>query len=60
MKPYLRTKNIKGSGRWKKDYHLRPKKKWMNWWEDEFDNFSSRRTEKQKLTKEIEKELNFF
>ena len=59
MKPYLREKNLKAYGKWKVDRHIRPKNKWMNWWEDDFDNFISRKTMKQNLMKEIEKDLFF-
>lgn len=58
MKPYGREKNIKGSGIWKKDYHIRPKKHWQNWWEVEFDNFISRGRMKQILRKDINDEIN--
>lgn len=50
MKPYLRDKKIKGSGKWKQDHH--PKKGYMNWWE-EMCNFVYRSNVKQKLKKEI-------
>jgi len=53
MKPYGREKNIKGSGSWKKDYHARPKKMYINWWED-LNNIISRKSMKQKIQKEIE------
>lgn len=34
MKPYGREKNIKGSGIWKKDFHIHEKnRKVGNWWE---------------------------
>ena len=51
MKPYLRVKNIKGSGVWKKDVH--PKKGYINWWED-LNNFISRRKMKQEILKGID------
>jgi len=57
MKPYLRERSIKGCGGWKVDHHARHEKGWLNWWEDEFDNFISRKTMKQKTIKDIEKEL---
>ena len=35
MKPFGREKNIKGSGKWKKDYHIHDENhhKILNWWE---------------------------
>lgn len=46
MKPYLRTRKIKGSN-WKRDYRKRPKKHWDNWWES-MNTLISRRKFKQK------------
>jgi len=57
MKPYLRERKIKGAGIWKKDNHPHPKKKYVNWWENEFNNFISRTTMKFKVNKEIKKDI---
>ena len=54
MKPYLREKNIKGSGKWKKDYH--PPKGYINWWES-LNNFISRKTMKQTEWHKIKRKL---
>ena len=51
MKPYGREKKIMRNI---PDYH--PRKGWRNWWDDMCD-FLSRSTMKQKLKKEIDKEL---
>lgn len=57
MKPYGREKTIKGSGRWKKDYHIHKKgRKVKNWWE-EIADFFSRSAMKQETNKRIEEEL---
>jgi hypothetical protein len=57
MKPYGRERNLKGSGPWKRDYHVRPKKSWVNWWETIVD-LLPRTTIKQRVKKEIENEQN--
>lgn len=58
MKPYGREKKIKGSGIWKMDYHIHHKnKKIGNWWED-MCNFISRSMMKQKVKKDINRELS--
>lgn len=57
MKPYGREKTIKGGNSWKIDYHVRPKKKWVNWWENICDPFSRSRI-KQNINKEINNEIN--
>lgn len=56
MKPYGRCKNIKGSGRWKIDYHVH-KKGFVNWWENICDVLP-RSTMKRNMKKEIDKEIN--
>lgn len=45
MKPYGRIKTVKGSGSWKKDYHLHTKKgrKLESWWEGICDHLSRSR-----------------
>lgn len=44
MQPYGRGKKIKGSGAWKKDYHIHEKnRKVKNWWEDMCDFLSRSR-----------------
>jgi len=55
MKPYNREGNIKGSGIWKKDYHLHNKnhRKILNWWEVEMQHFTSRSRIKQILIRSI-------
>ncbi len=57
MKPYGRIKNVKGSGSWKKDYNIRPKKIYVNWWEN-IIKLSSRTTIKNIYKKDIFDELN--
>lgn len=53
MKPYLRTKKIKGSGYWKKDYHIHEdNRKVGNWWEN-MNTFTSRSTMKISLKKTV-------
>lgn len=52
MKPYGRDKVISGGNNWKIDRHPRPKKKWINWWEDITD-YLCRSTMKQNLKKEL-------
>jgi hypothetical protein len=57
MKPYGREKKVKGSGSWKKDYHVHQDgKRLQNWWED-MCNYLFRSTMKQNVKKEIDKEL---
>ena len=56
MKPYGRDCNLKDSGGWKKDYHLRPKKKWYNWWEDIMTPLT-RTAMKRNWKKEIDEEM---
>lgn len=57
MKPFGREKNLKGSGVWKKDYHIHHKnRKVSNWWEDIVNNLS-RTTIKQNIKKDINREL---
>lgn len=34
MKPYGREKHVSGGNNWKRDYHIMPKRKFQNWWED--------------------------
>ena len=49
MKPYGQERKIKGSGNWKKDYHIHhSNKKVGNWWED-MCTIIPRKTMKQKL-----------
>jgi hypothetical protein len=55
MKPYGREHNLKGSGPWKKDHHPRPKKLWINWWEDIVD-LLPRTTIKHNVKKEIDRD----
>lgn len=58
MKPYGREKNIKGSGKWKKDYHIHFKNhKILNWWED-ISKFLTRGRMKQIFNNEIKKEID--
>jgi len=56
MKPYgLRDKKTKGSGDWKKDYHIHQKnRKVPSWWEIWVYKLLSRSSQKQKTRKEIE------
>lgn len=56
MKPYGREKHVTGNNTWKIDFHLHPKHKIMNWWED-ICRLIPRSTMKQKLKKEIENEM---
>jgi len=57
MKPFGREKKIKGSGAWKKDYHIHYKnKKVKNWWEN-ICNYLSRSMMKQNWEKDIKHEL---
>ena len=56
MKPYGRDGNIKGSGNWKKDYHIRKNgRKILNWWEDikDFCRKSARRKSKEQIKKDL-------
>jgi len=56
MKPYgLREKKTKGSGDWKKDYHIHQKgRKILNWWECWSQKLKSRSSMKHKIKKGIE------
>ena len=54
MKPYGREKKVRLN---LPDCH--PKKGWENWWED-MCSFLSRSTMKQKLKKEIDKEIEIW
>ncbi len=56
MKPYGREKHVSGGDNWKTDFHIRPKRKFSNWWED-ICKLLPRSTMKDKSKKEIEKEL---
>ena len=57
MKPFGREKKIKGSGIWKKDYHIHHKnKKVKNWWEDICD-YLSRSMMKQNWKKDIKLDI---
>lgn len=49
MKPFGREGKIKGSGSWKRDYHIHDKnhRKVLNWWEGEMEHFLSRSRMKQ-------------
>ncbi|HWY34396.1 MAG TPA: hypothetical protein VNX68_07095 [Nitrosopumilaceae archaeon] len=56
MKPYGRDGNIKGSGKWKTDYHIIiNNKKIQNWWEviKDFCKKGARRKAKQQIKKDI-------
>jgi len=57
MKPYGREKKVKGSGRWKKDYHLHDKnhRKIESWWEG-ICGYISRERMKQLFKKYIQNE----
>lgn len=62
MKPYGRKNEpIKGGNDWKKDYHLHSKngKKIGNWWEEMSEAYVDRGSIKNKVKKEIEKELEY-
>lgn len=56
MKPYGREKYVSGGNNWKIDFHIRPKRKFKNWWED-ICQLLPRSTMKAKSKKEIEEEL---
>lgn len=57
MKPYGgREQKLKGWGKWKKDYHPKPKRKFINWWEGILQPLSKGRI-KQLWKKQIKKEL---
>lgn len=57
MKPYGRLVKIKGSGSWKKDYHIHEKgRKIGNWWEDMSQNLSKGRIN-QIVKKQIQSEF---
>ena len=57
MKPYGREKNLKGSGPWKRDYHVRKAgRKIANWWEDMCD-VVSRMTMKRMTEREVDEEV---
>lgn len=56
MKPYGREKHISGGNSWKKDFHIRPKRKFQNWWED-ICKLLPRSTMKSKTRKEVEELL---
>lgn len=56
MKPYGREKYVSGGNNWKIDFHIRPKRKFQNWWED-ICQLLPRSTMKAKVKKEIEVEL---
>lgn len=59
MQPYGRLTNIKGSGVWKKDYHVRVNnRKIGNWWEDIAQPISKSRIN-QMVKRQIEKELEY-
>ena len=67
MKPYGRKDEpVKGGptlrkgGNWKKDFHCRDKnnRKVGNWWEEMSEDFIDRGAIKQKVKKEIEKEID--
>lgn len=57
MKAYGRNKKIRGSGPWKVDYHLHPKRLIENWWES-MCGILSRSAQKQNWKKDIEREIN--
>ena len=58
MKPYGRLVKIKGSGRWKKDYHIHHKgRKIGNWWEDMSQDLPKGRIN-QIVRNQIQSELN--
>ena len=57
MKPYGREKHVSGGNNWKIDFHIRPKRKLKNWWEDICAPLS-RTTMKANVRKEIEQFLN--
>ena len=57
MKPYGRHKTVKGGNTWKIDYHIHPKRKYMNWWEDIVDPLFRARM-KQITAKEVAKEMS--
>lgn len=56
VKPYGREKYVSGGNNWKKDFNIRPKKKFKNWWEDVCD-LLPRSTMKANIRKEIQEEL---
>ena len=56
MKPYGREKHVSGGNNWKIDLHIRPKRKFSNWWED-ICQLLPRSTMKAKSKKEIKEEL---
>lgn len=54
MKPYGREKNLKGSGKWKVDYHMYNKHtRLRNWWE-KITGLIHRSTMKQNIKKDID------
>lgn len=59
MKPYGRDKKYIGNPSSKIDYHVRPKRKVINWWEAQSNMFILPRTTiKANVKREIDGELN--
>lgn len=53
MRPYGRENKTKGSGKWKKDYHVHIGNRKIGNWGEDFSNIISRKKMKQKTQKEI-------
>ena len=56
MKPYGRIKTVSGSICGKRDIHPRPKREWVNWWEN-VCSYLVRTEIKRRWKREIEREI---